>query len=145
MNSKLLTQFSNAWKVSNYGVFPGPYFPIFGPNTEIYEVNFRIQSEYGKIRNGKNSVFGHFSHSALKTKRLCISFTVSLKSKSISGVQKQKDYQMVLIAFLMSCMVSFTISTWRNTEVSKFVFCLFLMVLVITLFFFMLSILQKRI
>ena len=30
-------------------------------NTEIYSVNLSVQSKYGKIRNGKNSVFGHFS------------------------------------------------------------------------------------
>ena len=24
-----------AWKVSKYGVFSGPYFPVFGLNTEI--------------------------------------------------------------------------------------------------------------
>ena len=24
-----------ARKVSKYGVFSGPYFPVFGPNTEI--------------------------------------------------------------------------------------------------------------
>ena len=28
---------------------------------EIYELNLRIQSEYGKIQNRNNSVFGHFS------------------------------------------------------------------------------------
>ena len=32
-------------------------------NTEIYEVDLRIQSEHEKIRTRKNSVFGHFSHS----------------------------------------------------------------------------------
>ena len=53
---------STAWKVSKYGVCSGPYFPVFGLNTEIYEVNFRIQSEYGKMRTRKNSVFWHFSH-----------------------------------------------------------------------------------
>ena len=26
-------QASTAWKVSKYGVFPGPYFPVFGLNT----------------------------------------------------------------------------------------------------------------
>ena len=30
---------------------------------EIYSVNFRIQSEYRKIRTRNNSVFGHFSRS----------------------------------------------------------------------------------
>ena len=30
--------------------FSGRYIPIFGLNTEIYSINLRIQSEYGKIR-----------------------------------------------------------------------------------------------
>ena len=35
-----------AWKASQYGVISGPYFPVFGMNTEIYGVNLHIQS-YG--------------------------------------------------------------------------------------------------
>ena len=31
-----------AWKLSKYGVFSGPYFPLFWLNTEIYVV-----SKYG--------------------------------------------------------------------------------------------------
>ena len=38
-------------------------FPVFGLNTEIYEVNLRIQFEYRKKRTRKISVFGHFSRS----------------------------------------------------------------------------------
>ena len=53
-----------AWTVSKYRVFSGPYFPAFGLNTERYSVSLRIQSECGKIRTRKNSVFGHFSRSA---------------------------------------------------------------------------------
>ena len=49
--------------MSKYGVFSGPYFSVLGLITEIYGVNFRIQSEYRKIRTRKNSVFGHFSRS----------------------------------------------------------------------------------
>ena len=30
-----------------------PYFPAFGLNTEIYGVDLRIQSKYGKMRNTK--------------------------------------------------------------------------------------------
>ena len=52
-----------AWKVFEYGVFSGPYFPAFGLNTEKYEVSLRIQSECGKARTRKNSAFGHFSRS----------------------------------------------------------------------------------
>ena len=47
-------------KMSRYGVFSGPYFPIFGLNMEIYEVNLRIQSEHGKIRSEKTSYPGMF-------------------------------------------------------------------------------------
>ena len=49
--------------MSKYGVFSGPYFPVFGLNTEICTVNLRIQPKYSKIRTTENSVFGHFSHS----------------------------------------------------------------------------------
>ena len=51
------------WKVWKYGVISGPCFPVFGLNTEIYEVNLRIQSKYRKIRTKKHSLFGHFSRS----------------------------------------------------------------------------------
>ena len=60
----LLLNISTAWKVSKYAVISGPYFPLFGLNTEIYFVNIRIQFEYRKIWTRNNSVFGHFSRSA---------------------------------------------------------------------------------
>ena len=34
--------------MSKYGVISGPYFPVFGLDTEVYGVNLRIQSEYRK-------------------------------------------------------------------------------------------------
>ena len=37
------------------------YFPAFGLNTGTYGANLRIQSECGKIRTRKNSVFGQYS------------------------------------------------------------------------------------
>ena len=52
---------NTALNVSKYGVISGPYFPLFGLNTEIYEVNLCIQSEYRKIRIRNNSVFGHLT------------------------------------------------------------------------------------
>ena len=33
--------------------FSGPYFPAFGLNTEIYEINLRIQSEFRKMQTRK--------------------------------------------------------------------------------------------
>ena len=68
MHSKcpwLLILTYTTWKVSKYGIFSGPYFPVFGVNAEIYFVNLRIQSEYRKIRTRKNSAFGHLSRSAI--------------------------------------------------------------------------------
>ena len=52
---------STAWKVSKYGVISGSYFPVFELNTEIYEINLHIWSEYRKVRTRNNSVFRHFS------------------------------------------------------------------------------------
>ena len=51
-----------AWKVSNYGVISGPYFPVFGLNTEIYEENLRIQSEYRKIRTRVRSILESWAY-----------------------------------------------------------------------------------
>ena len=51
--------------MSKYGFISGPHYPVFGLNTEIYEENIRIQSEYNKIRTRNNSVFKHFSRSAI--------------------------------------------------------------------------------
>ena len=59
---QIVLKSTTAWKVSRYGVFSGPYFPVFGLNTEIY-VNLRSQSKYRKVRTMNNSVSGHFSHS----------------------------------------------------------------------------------
>ena len=67
------------WKVSKYEVFSGPYFPAFGLNTERYLLSLRIQSECGKMRTRKNSVFGNISHSITyhKTFPIIISFNSS--------------------------------------------------------------------
>ena len=78
--------FYTAWKASKYGIFSGPYFPVFGLNTEIYEVNLRIQSEYRKLRTRRNSVFGHFSRivnhpcrSVISIKLLCNFIEIALQ------------------------------------------------------------------
>ena len=51
-------------KCPNTEFFFGPHFPAFGLNNGRYGVSLRIQSECGKIRTTKNSVFGHFLSSA---------------------------------------------------------------------------------
>ena len=49
--------------MSKHRVFSGPYFLVFGLNKERYYVSLPIQSECGKIRTRKNSIFGYFSRS----------------------------------------------------------------------------------
>ena len=49
------------------GIFSGSYFPAFGLNTEIYSINHRILSKFGKIRTRKNFDFGHLSDSVMYT------------------------------------------------------------------------------
>ena len=65
--------------MSKYEVFSGPYFPVFGINTERYTLSVRIQSECGKIGTRKNSVFWLISRSEGKNKSNIVSgkFTVN--------------------------------------------------------------------
>ena len=53
----------NMYKVSESGVFSGPYFPALELNTEMYKTNLRIQFECGKMQTKKSSGFGHYSSS----------------------------------------------------------------------------------
>ena len=39
---------STAWKVSKYGVISGPYFSVFGLNTERYSVSLLLSPSTGK-------------------------------------------------------------------------------------------------
>ena len=41
-------------KISKYGCFSCSVFVVLGGTTEIYSINVRVQTEYGKIRNKKN-------------------------------------------------------------------------------------------
>ena len=61
--------------MSKYGDFSGPYFPVFGLNMEISEVNLRIQSKYEKITTRKNFVFELFSRSAIYTHLFVLIYT----------------------------------------------------------------------
>ena len=48
---------NTVWKVSKYGVISGPFFNVFGLNTE------GLKPEYREIQTRNNSEFGRFSHS----------------------------------------------------------------------------------
>ena len=41
--------------------FSGPYFPVFGLNTDIYPVNLHMQSEWGKMRTRKLRIWTIFT------------------------------------------------------------------------------------
>ena len=63
-----------AWKMSKYGVFSVPHFPVLGLNTEIYWINACVQSEYRKIRTRKTPYLDTF-HAVRKETVMCtISF-----------------------------------------------------------------------
>ena len=48
-----------AQKMSEYGVFSGPYFPVVGLNKEIYKSPYIVQVRENMDQK-KISVFGHF-------------------------------------------------------------------------------------
>ena len=66
--------------MSKYGVIFGPYFRVFRLNTEIYEVNLRIQYEYRKIPTRNNSVFGHIPRSVTLSVSILIQALLFLKN-----------------------------------------------------------------
>ena len=85
-------------------IFSGQYFPMFELNREIYSVNLRIQSKYGKIWTRKNSVFGLFSRSGLsKTMKNVIS------SKKLFSFSRYSDI-CIFILFLS------TLSRFKRTK-----------------------------
>ena len=47
-------------KYPNTELFPGPYFPAFGLNTERYSIHLRIQYECGEIRIRKTRYLDAF-------------------------------------------------------------------------------------
>ena len=48
-----------ARKMSEYGVFSGPYFPVVGLNKEIFKSPYIVQVQENMDQK-KKSVFGHF-------------------------------------------------------------------------------------
>ena len=48
-----------------YGIISGPYFPVFGLNTEIYVINLRIQLECRKIPRPEITPYLYTFHAVL--------------------------------------------------------------------------------
>ena len=48
-----------ARKMSEYGVFSGPYFPVVGLNKDIFKSPYIVQVQENMDQK-KKSVFGHF-------------------------------------------------------------------------------------
>ena len=84
-----------AWKVSKYGVISGPYFLVFGLNTEIY------------------GVFGHFSRSVID---LIMSFFKRMGEIIIwSGSLHFAKH------FLIGCTINYiAISLWHKLKILRF-------------------------
>ena len=57
---------SHCAKIVHIRRFPGPCFPAFKLNTEMYFVNFHIQSKCGKIQTRKTSYTGIFHAVSIK-------------------------------------------------------------------------------
>ena len=75
--------------MSKYGVFSSPYFAAFGLNTD--GVSLCIQSECGKIRTRKNSVFGHFCVNCFRSLDILTYF-----KKFVYRFAKDKSYDAFL-------------------------------------------------
>ena len=56
-------QTSTAWKVSKYGAFSGPYFPVFSPNAGKYgrKKNPYLDTIYAVYDNGTRFVRNNFT------------------------------------------------------------------------------------
>ena len=86
--------------------FSGLFFPAFRLNTEIYFVNLRIQSKYGKNTDQKNSKYTHFLRSETYAKYVSVlqwgSISSSLANRNTTDLTVM---QMHLIArsTLTSC------------------------------------------
>ena len=93
-------------KVSKYGVFSGPFFPVFGLNTERYRVSLRILSECGKMWTRKNSVFGHFSHSDISLLSIII-ITHAIKNSNSSFSIHHMNLQFLANSFEPRIIIQF--------------------------------------
>ena len=112
-----------AWKVSKYGVISGPYFPVFGLNTEIYFINFCIQSEYRKIQARNNSVFGHFLRSEFcwyKLKFIFMCFDVGLKCINQNHCKSLLDSKENTWWKVLQIFYNFLIHIWISHTASIF-------------------------
>ena len=104
-----------AWKVAKYGVFSGPYFPAFELNTERYEVSLLIQSECGKIRTRKYSVFGYFSHSVFCCMKAWINIFLVLQILIV--IIQTKIFPADVYLYLLKICAKFLGKLTRNQKV----------------------------
>ena len=81
--------------MSKYRVFPGPYFPVFGLNTEIQGVNLGIQSQYRKMRTRKTPYLDTFH--AVIIAWLFIQYVLSKKMLTENNIN---NYLMDMFLFI---------------------------------------------
>ena len=105
-------------KVSKYGVFSGPYFPVFGRNTEIYRVNLRIQSEYRKIRTRKTPYLDtfHAVYHIGKAKTICT--LIFLITKKCGLKPKNNNQKMTKPQILKKCgLLGFSFDKFNHRQI----------------------------
>ena len=92
-----------------YNIFiSGPYFPVFGLNTDIYGINLRIQSEHGKIRARKSSYLDTFHAVIPSIYDLC-------SGASFVFIKSTKKSQIHIFQVpSVSTLTNFLVRTYRN-------------------------------
>ena len=101
--AKKTCHYYTTWKMANYGVFCGPYFPVFRLNTEIYGVNLRIWSKWRECGPEKTPYLDTF-HAVL------LSFLYSFNWQFSLGFSMEKivpgDKCKLMFGLVFSCSVS---------------------------------------
>ena len=97
-------------------------FSAFGLSTGRYEVSLRIQSECGKIRTRKNSVFGHISWSDLRKSfyKNLLSLIYFWSRARLAISKNQKNCSLPDHPFAATSIVVFYFEERKNKLVIKF-------------------------
>ena len=58
------------WKLPKYGVFPGPYFPVFSPNTDKYGLHAFFWKEYFSENYVRAASAPHFNKKSYQKQKI---------------------------------------------------------------------------
>ena len=109
-----------AWKLSKDLLFSGPYFALFGLNTEIYSVNFCIQSEYREIGLEKTRIEALFTLCLRKRLRLTSSLFATgifyFRYRLSAGTSEKIQLSSLIAAFQCIRDSVAAQATWSQTK-----------------------------